>query len=498
MSNYFDYSQLTTLQEIEENRHNVEFLYRELLAAHHLCRNYHEIIELSTDGLFVADRNAVMLWINHAYETITGVSREQLLGKNAQIMADHYSFRAVCAVMCAKQKRPITLEQTLKDSGKKVLVSCQPLMDKAGEICIIIGTLRDISELDALKMTLSQAEESMNKYRAAYDLLKQQLKVFPNVIAADKKTVDTFHMAQRAAATDVPILLTGESGSGKEELAKFVHASSLRKDAPFVTINCGAIPPALMESELFGYERGAFTGANQKGKPGLLELASSGTVFLDEIGELPLGMQVKLLRVLQTQEVTRVGGLTPFHLDIRLVCATNRDLNQMVKDKLFRLDLLYRINTMTIQVPPLRDRPEDIPALVNAFLTEANTRFGFQKRISPLAFRVLYEYKWPGNIRELKNCIERALISTEDNTIVESDLQRILFPELQNTRPAGKRYSLKMELEKTEFKYMDGAYHTHQSVRKAAQMLGMSPSTFQRRYAELTRKYGGIGPEEPS
>lgn len=492
MAKLFNLSQLSSLEKIEKCRHNTEFLYSELLATRNLCNNFNEIVESYTDGIFVTDGNAVMLWLNRAYEAITGVPREEILGKSTQIMADYYSFRAVCAVMCAKQKKSITLEQTLKNSGKKVLVSCRPLFDESGNISTIIGTLRDISELDSLKMTLSEAAELSNRYREAYDALKKQLVVFPDIIAQDQKMVETLYLAQRVSATGVPVLLTGESGSGKEEIAKFIHNSSPRKEGPFITINCGAIPPSLMESELFGYEKGAFTGANQRGKPGLLEVADHGSVFLDEIGELPLEMQVKLLRVLQSQEMTRVGGVALVKLDIRLICATNRDLNKMVETKQFRLDLLYRVNTMTIKIPPLRERPCDIPPLVDAFLSDANRKFGFHKRISPLAFRILYDYKWPGNVRELKNCIERVLISTEGDTIVESDLQPILFPRTSNDFSPDQRHCLKAELERLELKYMEKAYTTHGSIRKTAEMLGMSPSTFQRRRAELIRKYDSV------
>lgn len=488
----FDLGQLPSQQKLYKYRHDPDFLYGELLTTRRLCQNLSTIIESSTDGLFVTDGNAIMLYLNRAYEAITGVRREDILGRSAQVMADHYSFRAVCAVMCAEQKKSITLEQTLKNSNRKVLVSCRPIFDDSGNIAFITGVLRDISELDSLKMTLSQAEELSSQYRAAYDTLRSQLRVFPNIIAVDPKMEDTLYLARKVAGTDVPVLLTGESGSGKEEIAKFVHSNSGRKNGPFITINCGAIPQYLMESELFGYEKGAFTGASQKGKPGLLEIAASGSVFLDEIGELPLEMQVKLLRVLQSQELIRVGGVNPIKLDIRLISATNRNLDEMVAQKLFRLDLLYRVNTMTIRVPPLRDRPGDIPPLANAFLNEANQKFGFHKRISPLAFRILYDYNWPGNVRELKNCIERALISTEDDTIVESDLQRILFPTSQSGITANQKCSLRTELEKMEFKYIEDAYRTCGSVRKAAEILDMSPSTFQRRRAELLRKYGGV------
>lgn len=486
----FDMRLLASEEKLEQFQHDSEFLHSELNLSRSMLKSFNEVVEASTDGLFVTDGNAIMLWLNHAYEAITGVRREQILGRSTQIMADHYCFRAVCAVMCAEQKKSITLEQMLKYSGRKVLVSCRPLFDDAGDVSLIIGTLRDISELDSLKMTLSQAEERSAKYQQAYDELKSQLLIFPDIIAEDQKMVDVLYLSRKVSTTDVSVLLTGESGSGKEEVAKFIHKSSPRRDGPFVTINCGAIPPALMESELFGYEKGAFTGAAQGGKPGLLEIAAKGSVFLDEIGELPLEMQVKLLRVLQNQELTRVGSVTCIKLDIRLICATNRNLTEMVKQKTFRLDLLYRVNTMTIDIPALRDRPGDIRPLVIAFLAQANQKFGLQKRLSPLAFRTLYDYSWPGNVRELKNCVERVLISTEDDTIVESDLQRTLSLDTRTARQPGARYPLKNELEQFELKYIEEAYAIHHSVRKASEMLGMSPSTLQRRRSELLKKYG--------
>ena len=486
----FDITRLLSADKIKHARHNPEILFRELMLTRDLCNNFNEVVEASTDGLFVTDGNAVMLWLNHAYEAITGVPREEILGKSTQIMADHYCFRAVCAVMCAEQKKSITLEQTLKFSGKKVLVSCRPIFEDTGDVSLIIGTLRDISELDTLKMTLSQAEERSTKFQEAYNALKSQLVVFPNIVAEDKKMMDVLYLARKVSSTDVPVLLTGESGCGKEEIAKFIHKSSERGSGPFITINCGAIPPALMESELFGYEKGAFTGASHLGKPGLLEIASKGSIFLDEIGELPLDMQVKLLRVLQSQEITRVGGITPIKLDMRLICATNQDLNERVSHGQFRLDLLYRVNTMTIKIPPLRERPGDIRPLVDVFFEQANKKFGIKKRLSPLAFRLLLDYSWPGNVRELKNCIERVLISTEDNTIVESDLQRILFPEASFSFSPYTRCSLKTELENIELKYIEEAYAAHKSIRKAAEMIGLTPSTFQRRRAELIKRYG--------
>ena len=491
MSIYNEHS-LAAIQTVEKNRSNADFLYHELLRTRELNQNLYEIMETLTDGFFITDKNAVTLRINRAYETITGIKREELVGQSTQIMVEKHGFNAACAVLCAEQKKAITLEQTLKFSGKKVLVSCYPIFDDSGEIKIIVGTLRDLTELEMLKITLAKSEELRNKYKAEIDAIKTQLDSSHNIVAEDKKMLDTVYLAKKVAAIDVPVLLNGETGVGKEEIAKFIYNNSPRKSGPFIKINCGAIPATLIESELFGYERGAFTGASTQGKPGLLEAANKGTVFLDEVGELPLNMQVKLLRVLQEREVTRIGGVTPIKLDVRIISATNQNLEKLIEKNEFRLDFYYRIKIIPFNLPPLRERPGDIKPLVNIFLTEANYILKINKRISDHALSVFYDYKWPGNVRELKNCVLRAAISSDGDTITESDLQRILYPSSNTDFALNGMSNLSAILEKTELKYMNKAYATHKTVRKAAKMLGMAPSTFQRRRAELMRKHSDL------
>lgn len=491
MVNYGEHT-LATEHSLEINRRNADFLYNELLKTRELFKNMDEIIEFLTDGIFITDKNATALRINRAYETISGIKREELLGKSTQLLVEKYGFNVACSVMCSEQKKEITIEQNLKNSGKKVLTSCHPIFDKSGEIKVIIGTLRDLTELELLKITLARSEELKSKYKAEIDAIKTQLESSQSIVAEDKKMLDTIYLAKKVAAVDVPVLLTGETGVGKEEIAKYIYNNSLRKSGPFIKINCSAIPLNLLESEFFGYERGAFTGANIHGKPGLLEAANHGTIFLDEVGELPMNMQVKLLRVLQEREVTRIGGHAPIKLDVRIISATNRNLEAMIEKNEFRLDFYFRINIMPINIPPLRVRPGDIMPLVNMFLAEANNIFKTNKRISKQALNMVHDYKWPGNVRELKNFVMRAAISSEGDTITESDLQHILYPTNTVDFAVNEKSNLYTNLEKIELNYINKAYETHKNVRKAAEMLGMSPSTFQRRRAVLTQKHGGL------
>jgi transcriptional regulator with GAF, ATPase, and Fis domain len=241
---------------------------------------------------------------------------------------------------------------------------------------------------------------------------------------------EVMHLIERAAPTDSTVLILGESGVGKELVAESIHASSARKHRPFVRLNCAAIPETLLESELFGYERGAFTGAQQR-KPGKFELADGGTLLLDEIGDMTLSTQAKILRVLQSREVERVGGTTTVRVDVRIIASTNKDLLKSVREGSFRDDLYFRLNVITIQVPSLRERREEIPSLVDHFLSEANKRLGRSiTRLSSDAMAALMAYDWPGNIRELKNAIERAAVVTDGEVVTLSSLP-------QPIRPAG-------------------------------------------------------------
>lgn len=285
------------------------------------------------------------------------------------------------------------------------------------------------------------------------------------------------------------MILFGETGVGKEVFAKYIYQHSARKNKPFIKVNCGAIPANLVESELFGYEKGAFTGADKNGKMGLFELANTGTIFLDEVGELPLDMQVKLLRVLQEQEFERIGGRKPVKVDVRVLAATNRDLEEMVKQKTFRQDLYYRLMIFPVHIPPLRERPDDILPLAQLFLQTLNRKYDFKKYLSPLSAKMMQDYSWPGNIRELRNIIERAVIISNEDEIGPDALHLFTVEDRPETksRVLDPVKDLKTAMEELELEYINHAYEKYGNVREAAESLGMTPSTFVRKRQKYTK-----------
>ena len=296
-------------------------------------------------------------------------------------------------------------------------------------------------------------------------------------------------MAERAAKTSATILIAGESGVGKEVVARFIHNLSPRALSPFCVINCGAIPETLFESELFGYEQGAFTDA-RKTKPGIFELANKGSLFLDEIGELPLALQVKLLRAIQTKEIFRVGGTRAIPLDVRIIAATNRNLEAMIREGRFREDLFYRLNVIRLEVPPVRERGEGLRRLILHFLKEHNTRYGCQKKLSSEAFNMLMTYSWPGNVREVENIMERLVILTPEDIIPPSCLPEGIrnptAPYTENSDNTNVVVPLKVALDKAERELLLKAAHLYPSSRKMAKALGVDNSTIVRKM----RKYG--------
>ena len=291
-----------------------------------------------------------------------------------------------------------------------------PIFDEAGNLSKIITTSHDITELVELQNKLVSMQSALQEMKTNDGI------IYDEIIANNPQMYSVVQMAERLALVDTTVLITGESGSGKGVIAKLLHRIGNRRGAPFIKINCGAIPENLLESELFGYERGAFTGSNREGKIGLFEAAQKGTVFLDEISELPLNLQVKILQVIQEKEIQRVGGLESIPVDVRIISASNKDLEKMVKEGRFREDLFYRLNVVPINIPPLRERPEDIIPMIRTFLHQNNQKYNETKLMDAAAMSILLRYSWPGNVRELQNIIERLVITTKDSTIRPENL----------------------------------------------------------------------------
>lgn len=438
------------------------------------------IIENSFDGIYITDGKANTVMINHSYEQITGLSKKEVFGKNMKKLVEGGTISQSGSLKAIEERRTVTLMQEFK-TGKKAMITSTPVFDESGEVDMVVTNVRDLTEIYRLKEKVEEQEQEEEKLRRNLEHVQQRLEI-ENMIAQDKNTLQAVLLAGKVAPLDATVMLLGETGVGKEVFAKHIYQNSSRKDENFIKVNCGAIPENLIESELFGYEKGAFTGANKNGKMGLFELADKGTLFLDEIGELPLSMQVKLLRAIQEREIERIGGTKPIPIDVRIIAATNRNLEEMMREGTFREDLYYRLMVFPIEIPPLRKRKDDIAALAELFLNQFNKKYNFRKKFSESSLCVLNEYRWPGNIRELKNIVERAIIISSGDVIDPDVLPIGETRELKAAKTTRKPVNdLQKELQKIEAGYMEEAYETYGNVRDAAKSLGMNASTFVRK-----------------
>ncbi len=440
------------------------------------------IIENSFDGIYITDNKANTIKVNKSYEIITGLKKEEVLGKNMIDLIKNNVISISGSVLALQKKEPVTLHQEFK-TGKKALITSSPVFDKNGDIIMVVTNVRDLTEIYRLKKEAEQ--NNFNKNNTPID--NNNTLQDENIISIDENSKEILNIARKVAGLDTTVMLIGETGVGKELFANYILKNSKRKNKPFIKVNCGAITPSLAESEFFGYEKGAFTGADKNGKAGIFEAANNGTVFLDEIGELPLSLQVKLLRVLQENEIERVGGTKSIKVNVRIIAATNANLEKLVDQKLFRKDLYYRLMVFPIYIPPLRNRKKDIIPLVNLFKDTFNKKYGFNKSFSNDVLEKLQNYDWPGNIRELRNIVERGLILAE-NTVTIKDLIFFDNKETQNNNfNLPDTNNLKELIEQIELSYINKAYDKYKNVRQAAASLNMDPSTFVRKRKKYTK-----------
>lgn len=457
--------------------------YKDLKSAKLSLMELDAIIECSYDGIYITDGEANTIKVNNAYERITGLKKEDVLGKNMKELEKEGFISKSATLMVLENRQTTTIQQEF-NTGVKVLVSSNPIFGEDGKVIMVVTNVRDVTQLYELKEQLQKNKEITRKYVSEIEEMRTQLLNASEIVAEDHKTIEIIQLANRIAKVDTTILMLGETGAGKDQIAKYIHKASNRSKNQFIKVNCGAVPASLIESEFFGYEKGAFTGANKEGKLGLFELASGGTIFLDEVGELPMDMQVKLLRVLQEMEVVRIGGTKSIKIDVRVLAATNRDLEEMIKKKQFREDLYYRLNVVPLYIPPLRERKQDILPLINFFLNQLNKKYNFNKVFAPDALKTLYEYNWPGNVRELKNIVERVVIMSEADKIERLDLPKNIIGSngmvvTLNTFEEG--INLKETLDSIEEKLIKKAYDKYGNVRAAAKSLGIDASTFVRK-----------------
>lgn len=445
------------------------------------CVDLGNIIEFSFDGIYITDGKANTLKVNKSYENITGLKRENLINRNMYDLEKAGVVSESSTLKVLKSKKTNTVLQEFS-TGKKALVSSNPIFDSEGNIFMVVTNVRDVTELYELEEEIEKNKEIQEKYHSEIEAMRGQYLNLADIIVKDKAMFNLFEVAKRVATLDTTILILGETGVGKEEVAKFIHKNSSRNMGKFIRINCGAIPVNLIESELFGYVKGAFTGANKEGKMGLLEVANGGTVFLDEIGELPLDIQVKLLRVLQEGEVERIGDLSPIKLDVRVLAATNRKLEEMIKQKTFREDLYYRLNVVPLMIPSLRERREDIVPIARHYISKLNNKYNFNKTFSAEAMNALYSYDWPGNVRELKNIIERVMVISSKDVIHKNDLPITKCSSfIESNIDLEDNCNLTEAVEKVEARLISKAFDKTGNVRDAAKILGIDASTFVRK-----------------
>ncbi len=447
----------------------------------------YSVLESSYDGIYITDKNSITVYVNKAYENLTGHKRSEYIGKSMDDLIKSGIMKAHITQDVIAAKKSVTIEEELI-SGKNVLVTGSPIFDHNNEIIAVVTNVRDISEIISLEKKERLSREVISRYQKLFfnpDSMK-------NIICESPGTVSVFNFAAKVAPRDSTVLLTGETGVGKEVVAKYIHYNSLRKDNNYIKINCGAIPENLLESELFGYVGGAFTGADPNGKPGLFELADNGTLFLDEIGELPLNLQSSLLRVLQEGEVTRVGSTKTRKVAVRIIAATNRDLKQMIQEKAFREDLYYRLNVISINIPPLRERRDDIPPLAEMFIERLNKKYHTKKRVSDTFLLELMSMSWPGNVRELANFVERQYILNESDvltTILDMNYQKSSnnYQDIQNSISNAANAdpdSLNMDkvVSSIEAALIKTSLKKCSTTKEAAKLLGISQPTFSRKY----------------
>ena len=447
------------------------------------CRRlFEEFIADTNDGFIVVDPNGIVLEINQNYCDFLGKTQEEIVGRPIQ---ETISTTTMHEVLRSRQRgdgpngvylHPYAGGDTRLHVDTHAV--CNRFCFFAGD-GTLLGAAAQISFKErTAAMAYGLMEQELQYYKEAYQNQSAPAVGLKQIIGNSPQMEELKRKTQKIARRDFPVLITGETGTGKEMFAKAIHLESARRDKPIISINCAAIPAELLESELFGYEPGAFTGASRSGKLGRFQLAEGGTVFLDEIGDMPLPLQAKLLRVLQERELERVGGGMPVPIDVRIVAATRRDLPDMIRRGTFREDLYYRLNVINLEMIPLREHPEDIPLYISHTLERLNREYRTDILLSDAAKRRLQEYRWPGNVRELMNVITSAYASCDLLLIDEMDLPTKL---LSKPRPAGTRRLPDIVAEYEAAVIRDALRRHNQNIPAAARELGIDRSLLYRK-----------------
>lgn len=447
-------------------------------------KTFVSIIDQSYDEIFIWDNNYTVVYANGVCDRHYGYPAEYFIGKTldeCMLKEKHWSQTAIHFVY--KEKRQI-IQQMKTSTGRDIVTISVPILDAYGDVTYIIQTSRDDDSYLYRQLSPYTANEPSRQVA-----MTANREVCDSYICKSATMLQVMEEAERIAKSEVPILLLGETGTGKSLMAKYIHQMSARRDKPFISINMASFAPTVLESELFGYKKGAFTGADSRGKKGYFESANGGTIFLDEIGEIPLSMQVKFLHVLQEKEVMPIGGSTPVKVDIRIISATNCDLRQMVLAKKFREDLYHRLNVFEITIPPLRNRPEDIPILVDYFLRTFNCKYNKDVKVSNDAMKVFMSYAWRGNIRELSNIIERSILLCEKDRIEPKHLPESFYKCGHLARSENMAYSEGLSFYDAMSEYEEYVTKRVYALHKSSREVGRALKISQTKANRLIQKY---------
>lgn len=472
----------------------IEDMAREIRRINKMNYELRKALDSSFDGIYITDCQGITLMINEAHERISGINKARLLNRKINKMVEKGVFSGFITSTVVKEHRPITMLQEVVDTQKNLLITGNPVYNEKGEMVKVVTNVRDVTELINLQKELKATKAIVEQYR---DELFDTTNLQRVVVEEGSKFESVLHLAKKVASKDSTVLILGETGVGKEVVARYIFSNSGRNEKNYLKINCGAIPENLLESELFGYVKGAFTGADVNGKMGMFEMANNGTLFLDEIGELPLHLQASLLRVLQDGEITRIGETKNRKVNVRIIAATNRDLNAMMREGRFRSDLYYRLNVVSITVPPLRERKGEIPGLVEQTIRRLNEKYHEKKVVTTEFIDTLLDREWRGNIRELENYVERCFV-IQDDDIIDAPYANRKPEEIRNSvevLEVDKLMTMQEAIEKVEREQMKKAMKIGKSSYKAAELLGMSQSTFFRKYRKLVVDAGPEGTE---
>ncbi len=455
--------------------------------------DFKQVVDELDDSIFITDKDGNVLYVNPAYTRNTSIPAERVLNHNIYDLIEKdklYSGGAIPDVL-RTQKSAFRLSTTY-GTGAPLMgyASGTPIFDSDGNLHQVIASSRPIVTLQSLKEDFNTFLKEVQEMTPQNTRTETEENLSTEMIGKDGTLANIWTLISHVAPSDATVLITGESGAGKEVIADEIYRNSKRNDKPFVKINCAAIPAHLLESELFGYEKGAFSGANAKGKPGLFEIANHGTLMLDEIGDMPMDLQVKLLRAIQQQEITRIGGSKPIHLDIRFLALTNSNLKEKIANGTFRQDLYYRLNVIPIYVPPLRERVADIEALCNRFIEIFSEKYNRPFSLTEQQLYYLKQYSWPGNIRELENIIEYlVLCSSGIGQVDDSIIAGLLNISLEQEPIMSDTVDFSTAVAQFEKNLLENTLKSSSNLREAGQKLNINASTISRKIKQYNINY---------